>query len=848
MFFRISKRALTWFWIFLKTLAILAVLACLALSLTIAWLAIEADQKLKNVAALTNPEQAKLPQPIKVFSAEGRFIGSSGAQQRIIVTGRDISQNMRNATIAIEDQRFYQHNGVDFQAIGRALWVNARSGATMQGASTITQQYVRNVYLNFEKTNLRKMREAALALQLEGVWSKRRIIDSYLNTVYFANGCYGVEAAARYYFGVNANQLTPSQSALLAAIVKDPEGYNPRSNPVEAKKRRNLVLDEMFAQGFINRRQVIIAKRGDLGLIKEPLGRRISSANRQLLALTLTELNRTLTPPERARGGLNVRTSFDMRAISYARLYLADVYKDLPKDKRPVIASSFLDPRNGRIVSLASSKRNGFFNFSTQAIRQPGSTVKAFTLASLLYRGSQLSDPVDNSSLEVQNNKGGSYTITPTQGVSTIADALRFSQNPAFWRLYQKAGGKRVLALEKRLGLNQMDSNAAAALGGTKLGASSLQMASAYGTFADDGIRHRPHAIVQVRDILGNLIWSDSRLEPGRRALPKEYARQVNKALVRVVSDGFPQLKESISLSKTREIAGKTGTTEDNADAWFVGYTPQLSGAIWTGYPTSRRPLSSAAGEAIYGATVPAQTWNKLAGQLLFNRPALKFPPPSNVQRIPPVIGLSLAEARRRLAMMRFNNIVELVKFDANRPASQVVAVSPQQGSWVSRKRTVKLTYTVNQKPMPNFVGQNYIDFVNEEGKFFTLDIRVEASSQDTGTIIEQSIAPGTAVAKGETLTIVLATKRAPAKIKREKVPYVPSDSELAQLRREAERQSRQETVPDLIGLPLAQAQDVLESVGFRTRAYGDGEVETMTPSPGTRLSRGRTITISGGR
>lgn len=835
-------------WLSLKVIAVLVALAILLAGISVAFLAIEADKRLGDVAALTNPSQARLPQPIKVYSAEKRLIGSSGAQQRIIVTGNRISPNMRNATVAIEDQRFYQHQGVDFQAIARALWVNARSGASMQGASTITQQYVRNVYLNFEKTNIRKAREAALALQLEGVWSKRRILDSYLNTVYFANGCYGVEAAARYYFGVTAAELTPAQSALLAAIVKDPEAYNPRSNPSQAKARRNLVLDEMFAQGYITRRQVVGAKRGNLGLVPPPPGQKISPANRQLLTLTLTELNRTLSEPERARGGLNVYTSYNMAMISRSRDYLSKVYQDLDYKSRPVIATSFLDPRNGRIVVLAHSKKRGFFNYATQAIRQPGSTVKAFTVASLLARGGRLSDPVDNSAVEVKDERRGSYTITPTQGAPTVADAIRFSQNPAFWRLYQKAGPRRVLALEKRLGLNKMDANAAAALGGTKLGASSLQMASAYGTFADDGLRQRPHTIVTVRDFLGNTVWTDKELGSGRRALPDEYARQVNKALVRVVSDGFPQLKESITLSKSREVAGKTGTTEDNADAWFVGYTPQLSGAVWTGYPTSRRPLESAAGEAIYGATVPAQTWNKLASEMLRNRPALKFPPPRNVQRVPRVVGFSLQEANRRLALMRFTNVTQITKFDADSPAGRVVLVSPGQGSWVSPKRQIRLTYTINEKPMPTLVGSNYIDLIEGDGRFFNLSVRVVPSAKPTGTILSQSIPPLVPVKKNAALTVTLATKRAPAKIKTkiERVPYTPSGSELSQLRAEARRESKRETIPDIIGLPMAQAQDVLESIGMRTRAVGSGTVESTDPSPGTRVSRGTTITLSG--
>ena len=843
---RFLRRLAHYLWLLLKVATVLAATVLLGAGLFLGWLSLDADKRLENVAALTSPEKAKLPQPITVYSSDGKLIGSSGAQQRIVVTGDNISPFAKKATVAIEDQRFYQHHGIDFQAIARALWVNIRAGGRVQGASTITQQYVRNVYLNFEKTSLRKMREAALALQLEGIWGKKRILDAYLNTVYFANGCYGIEAAARYYFNVKARDLTPAQSASLIAIVKDPSAFEPRAHPDINLQRRNLILDEMFSQGYLTQAQVLVAKRTRLVLRKTGELNKISDANRQLLSLVLTELDKTIDPVDRARGGLRVESSFNMAQIYRARIQLAAVYKGLPANNRPVVASSFLDPRTGRIILLAHSRKKGYFNFSTQAIRQPGSTVKAFTFAALLAKGQRADSPVDNSPLEVKDKNKGTYTLTPSRSVSTVGDALRFSQNPAFWRLYQAAGPKKVLALEKKLGLTKMDSNPAAALGGTRLGTSSLRLASAYGVFAFDGLQKPPHAIVSVRDLLDNLVYRDD--YPPRRVIPDEYARQENAALVRVVGEGFPQLKESVTISDSREVAGKTGTTEDNADAWFVGYTPQLAGAVWTGYPKSRQSLQSVAGEAVFGATVPAQNWNEIAAALLKNKPVLKFPRPRNVQLVPRVVDFSLAAARARLEMLGFSNISEESKFNEFRPSQRVLSLDPAPGSWVSRNKLIRLVYTINEKPMPSLVGGNYIDLLENEGRFFDLSVRLVASGRPTGTVLQQSILPGTPVTKNQQLAIVLSTKRAPAIIKTEikKVPYYPSSSELQQLRQEAARQARRETIPDLLGLSLADAQNILESISMRPRATGTGEVQAMDPSPGNRVARGTTVRLIG--
>lgn len=581
----------------------------------------------RTIPALADPSRAPLPQPLSVYSSDGILLGRISAQRRRVVSLQQIAPAMREAIVAIEDERFYQHPGVDLQAILRAAYVDARAGKAEQGASTITQQYVRNVYLNFQKTANRKVNELALALQLEAVYSKKHILWAYLTTVYFGEGAYGVQAAAETYFSRPASQLLPHQAATLAALVNRPEGLRAREKNNLLLPRRNLVLDAMFAQGHLSKRELVEYKNLPLGLAK-PL-RESRPLEPALLSLVLKELRARLDPVSVNRGGLVVKTSLHLGRIRKARSQLRAVYPD-PVNS-PVVAASFLEARTGRVVLLAHNKK-GVFEFSAQARRQPGSTVKAFTLATRLRQGARLSDPVDNSPLLVRDGRK-SYTLQPSQsGVKTLQDGLRFSQNPVFWRQFQLAGPKRVLAFERRLGLQGMDSNPAAALGGVKVGVSPLQLSGAFASFANQGRFIRPHMITEVNTLDGEKVYRDQEdRELSKRTLSPEYARQMNVALQRTVKEGQTRLRASLPLASRRPLAGKTGTTEDNGDAWFAGYTPQLSGAVWTGYARSRASLRDAGGADVFGATIPAKAFNTLASELLAGQPVERFPRPKQI-------------------------------------------------------------------------------------------------------------------------------------------------------------------------------------------------------------------------
>jgi len=836
----------------------------------------KAGVTLSSVPALTDPAKAPLPAPISYYSADGVLLGRRGTEQRIVLSPKEIPPVMRQAIVAIEDQRFYEHRGVDFQALARAALIDVRAGSAKQGASTLTMQYIRNVYLDLRKTTHRKLQEVALAMQLESRWTKDRILTAYLNTVFFGEGAYGVEAAARQYFGVHAEDLTLQQASLLAGLVQSPSELDPRHDRKAARARQALVLDEMYAQGMITRRQAEKAKSQPLHL------RKLSSSQRDrepaLMALLEDEVQQRVSKREYRLGGFNVHASFRMSDIRRAREQLRDAYPQLPRGDRPTVAASFVEPANGRILLLASSApASSHFDFAAQSRRQPGSTVKAFTAATYLTEGGQLSDPVDNSPVKVTNANGSTYTVQPeASGVRNVFDMLRLSQNPAAWRLFQKAGPHNVMHMERKLGIRGMDANAAAALGGVKYGTNTLEIAGAFAAIANDGAMAPTHAIVTIKDTLGNPIWDDSQL-PKVRRLDQEYARQLTVGLQRVVTDGFPQLRANLPISKRRPLAGKTGTTEENADAWFSGYTPQLAGSVWTGYAKDRRSLANLPGGTVWGMTLPAQTFNRLAKDLLDGQPVRRFPKPAGIQRVPDITGDDIAQARAEMGQMRFYNVAYTEQFDAHAKPGTVLTQKPAGGTWVRPDAPVTVTYATDQRPTPMLVGKSYLDAEQTLGSFADLDVTFQVSEQPLGTVIEQQPYVGQPLRYHGKVAVVIATSPGPIRWKIKKVPYVPSKSELAQLRQqladsqaEAE-QARSEaasarseadqaradadsqpaqtliTVPDLAGLDVAAAQQVIASLGLTASIQGaaqTGAVIAQKPAAGFAAQDGSTVTL----
>ena len=809
----------------------------------------QAAQIIEDVPALTNPELAPLPGPIAYYSSDGVLLGKRGVEKRTVLSPGQIPKQVRDATIAIEDQRFYQHNGVDLQGALRALWVDLKARSMVQGGSTITMQYVRNVYLDFSKTANRKLSEVALSWQLEGMWTKERILTAYLNTVYYGQGSYGIEAAALTYFGVPANKLKISQAALLAGLVQNPSALNPRINPQAAVARRQLVLEEMYGQGMISLSELREAKDQPIQLRKLKKAER--PAEPALMELLQREARRYLTADQLQNGGLRVTGTFSIKKIRKARTILRRNYGSGPG--KPVVSSSFVESDSGRVLLLASSSQREYFDFAWQARRQPGSTVKAFTAGALLNSGGQLSDSVNNSPLKVQNGSK-SYTISPTQGgIFNVYDSLRFSQNAASWRLYQKVGPRKVLALEKRFGLTGMDANSAAALGGVKVGTNPMELAGAFSVYASDGRRAAVHSMLKAENRLGDAIWNDKSLIP-KQLYPNEYARQMNVALRRVINEGFPELKENLPISKKRQLAGKTGTTENNGDAWFAGYVPQMAGAVWAGYPNSTKPLTDLEGATVWGLTIPAKNFNKLAYLMLQGQPALKFPLPRGVQQVPLVKGKTRQQAIDAFQRFGFNSITPSSQFSSTKSPETVLSQSPTAGSWIKRGAAIIFAYATDQRPAPDLVGRSFISAERELGSFARLNIRFKVSSAALGQIISQQPMAGSPLKFKQVMTVTVAIQPGPIREIIKKVPYTPSGSELDELRRQLEEAQAavgtgttiQIVIPSVVGLQPDQAQLVLSSIGLNSRITGSGATVTIQrPAAGSISSASTTVRLT---
>jgi penicillin-binding protein 1A len=547
-----------------------------------------------------------------VYAADGSRLGFIQSDEiRTPVPLWRIPESMRAATIAIEDERFYQHGGVDYEAIGRAAWKDIKSGRTIEGGSTITQQLVRNLYVGRERTFQRKIREAKLATELEDAHSKKWILKNYLNAVAYGTvdgqTAVGVQAAAQTFFSKSAHDLELQESALLAGLPQAPSELNPFQNPKGALERRNEVLRKMAKLGYISdarAREAITqplgVKRGDLYTrIREPFF--FDYVKQQLIDEFGVNTVR--------KGGLKVYTTIYPKFQKVARAAI-DTTLPLPTDPSSAIVA--IDPRNGYIRAMASSStyKGKQFNLAAQGHRQPGSAFKTFVLTTAIKRGinpnttSYVSKPLDLKTKDYGPWKVQTYDQTYGGTMNLVRATLR-SDNTVFAQLDLDLGPKSVADTAKEMGITtKLDGYPAEGLGGLTRGVSPLEMANAYATLASGGIRNKPIAITRV-------VFPDGDVEdlgkPEReRVFSDAVAYEVTKILKQNVLAGTGT-RANIGCP----AAGKTGTTDNFNDAWFVGFTPHFAAATWVGYPNALVEMRSVHGISVAGGTFPAMIWNK---------------------------------------------------------------------------------------------------------------------------------------------------------------------------------------------------------------------------------------------
>jgi len=544
-----------------------------------------------------------------VYAADGSRLGYIQSDTiRNPVDGDAIPDDLREATVAIEDKNFYEHGGIDVEAIVRAGWEDIKAGAAVQGGSTITQQLVRNLYIAHPQEDLeRKVQEAKLAQEYEDEYSKSEILTKYLNTASYGTidgrTAIGVQGASETYFSKPVSQLNLAESALLAGLPQAPSEYNPFLNPKAALHRRNQVLQAMQQQGYISRGDYEQALRSGLGLER---GYKYETIHEPYFFDYVTQelIDRYGVNTVR-NGGLKVYTTIDPSLQAAAHQAIA---ANPPPVSGPSSALVSIDPSNGHIVAMASSQTYSpadQFNLAAFAHRQPGSSFKPYVLTTAIRQGMDPDTTYYNgtSPVTLTLDDGTTWTVNnaePGGGTMSVRDATVHSVNAIFAQLDLDVGPDNVRQTAYDLGITtHLDGYPAEGIGGLRIGVTPLEMADAYATFADGGIRNTPTAISKVAFPNGD---SDVPDEGERtRAISDGIAYEVTDILKGVITSGT-----GTAANFGCPAAGKTGTTDDFTDAWFVGYTPQFSTAVWVGYANSRTTM----GYDAFGGTYAAPIWH----------------------------------------------------------------------------------------------------------------------------------------------------------------------------------------------------------------------------------------------
>ena len=560
----------------------------------------------KNMDEQLQPDAAS-----EFYDSKGSLIYTTlSEERRIPININYIPDHTQKAFIAIEDNRFYDHLGVDFRGTARAV-VSTLSGREVQGGSTITQQLAKNAFLTQERTITRKVKEAFLARELEKRYTKDEILEMYLNHIYFGQGAYGVESAARYYFNKEAKDLNIAESATLAAIPKSPNYFNPFENPKASKERQELVIDQMVKYGFITEAQGEAAKKEELKLATTAK-KREDNPNFYFIDMITQKVIDELGAEALYKGGLKVYTTLDSdmqrAAIESLKHLPAPVapfmeekdleklkedehpvaYNDKNKLTQPQVALVAIDPNTGHVKAMLGGRGQDKFNRATLSVRQPGSSFKPFVYLTGMANGFTPASIMEDKEEEFDKDWRPRNVTKKWYGKVSLRTAIARSMNIPTIRLAREVGVRKVVETAQKMGISTLetegkytDANLSMAIGGLSHGVSPLEMASAYGVFATNGILCKPFALLKITDANGQTLYENETV--AKRVMdPKPIYSTVDmmKDVLIWGSGG--------GMGIGRPAAGKTGTTDNDVDAWFVGFTPDLSTAVWVGDDNNR--------------------------------------------------------------------------------------------------------------------------------------------------------------------------------------------------------------------------------------------------------------------
>jgi penicillin-binding protein 1A len=742
-----------------------------------------------------------------IYDSQGKRVLAvlRGSEARTLVEYDDIAPAMRHAIVAIEDRRFWEHDGVDLRGIGRALVADIRHKKVVEGGSTITQQFVKNALDRDQKTIARKVREAAYAWQIERDdkhWGKRRILQEYLNTIYFGNGAYGVQQASLTYFGHGAKDLTLAEAALLAGIPADPGRYDPVTNPGRAKARRRTVLRAMLEEEKVTPAQYAEA---DTARLPAPDDVRLPGTEgpaQHFVNYVKQQLIDEYGSAEVFGGGLKVRTTIDLDLQQAAREAIS---KWLTDPNGPSAALVAIDPRDGAVRAMigGSNYRKSQFNLAVQGVRQPGSSFKPFVLATALREGISPATHFDSEPISINL---GDKLWSPTNyndayyGSVNVEKATIESDNSVYAQLTQLVGSKNVAETARRMGIRSKLAGVYSIGLGTEA-VTPLELARAYATFANGGFRVDGRIFKNKPRVIDEVVERGKKRSNTPRGVPALSPGQagiVNSILQQAVRYGTGKR----AYLPNRPVAGKTGTTENYGDAWFVGYTPQLAVAVWVGYPATLIPmLTEFHGEPVTGGSFPALIWKSFIEKALKNEEPKGFPDPGmpygapklvvrrgnrllldnglcrtkqevvyfagrgpqqtanclvNEVEVPDVRMLSQAEAEARVAAQP---LTAKLLYKPAKPLQRpgiVVDQRPKTGYRSSYDRIILVVTKATEGVIPNLVGQSLAD-AQLRLKRLKLKPTIRWTYGSPGKVLEQRPGPGVASAPGLKVELVVS-------------------------------------------------------------------------------------------
>jgi penicillin-binding protein 1A len=589
---------------------------------------------LQELPDIRNLSEFKPMHATRLYDIHGKLIAQIGSEQRTFVPLSDIPLIMQKALISIEDARFYDHGALDYIGIARAFIINVLHGGVLEGGSTLTQQLARNLFLTPQRTLSRKIREALLAIQLAKNFTKNQILDMYFNQIYFGQGAYGIEAASRIYFGVNCKDLTLPECAMIAALPKAPSYYDPYVHPIQAVARRNLVLKAMHSQGYITKSEEELAEIAPLVL---------KSTNVEnapyFVEYVQQELENEFGPQAVYKDGLSVYTTLNLRlqeaahkAVQEGLKQIEDrthkiIYANIPNQQPLQAALLCIDPHTGAIRAMVGGRNfnKSMFNRAIQAERQPGSSFKPIVYTTALEQGYTMADIILDAPIVFKNANGTTWSPEDYDnhfhGPTTLHYALENSINVVTIKLLNNIGIDPVIRMARKMGITSpLTPNLTLALGSSDV--TLEELVRAYSIFDNQGIRVEPFGILYVKNANGKTI--EITHSQAVSVIDPQTAYIITHTLESVINHGTGQLIRQLGF--TYPAAGKTGTTNNEIDAWFIGYTPQLTCGVWVGYD-QRQSI----GPNEVGGYAAAPIWENFMKHALENQKPENFTVPPGI-------------------------------------------------------------------------------------------------------------------------------------------------------------------------------------------------------------------------